>query len=134
MSHVITVALTSNQNLVVDLRPCDVNGNPQGASLYRACRLKLQLMPNGANKTVVLCQPVSLADGAATPAAATVPALPSSGSTNVIGLDSTANPLVEVGQQYSKGFSDDNFRERIATHLLLTCGSQAVNQMQIVVD
>lgn len=133
MAHVISVGLNATENRVIDLRPCDASGVPQGPAYYHACKIKVTLYPNGGTKTIVLAQPVSVADGAAAPTAATVPAIPTSGVTGVIGLDSTLSPVVEWGQQYSKGYSPEVYKEQAGTHLLLTCGSTAAT-LQIVVD
>ena len=133
MAHVISVGLNSAENRVVDLRPCDASGVPQGAAYYHACKLRLTGFPNGVTKTIVLAQPVAVADSAAAPSAATVPAVPASGVTSTVALDSTLNPVVEWGMQYSLGYSPGVFKEQTATHLLLTCGSTAAT-LQIVVD
>lgn len=133
MSHVLSVGLNATENRVIDLRPCDASGVPQGAAYYHACKLRITGFPNGGTKTVVLAQPVAVADTASAPSAATVPAVPVSGVNNTIALDSTLNPTVEWGMQYSLGYSPGVFKEQVATHLLLTCGSTAAT-MQIVVD
>lgn len=133
MAHVISVGLGATENRVVDLRPCDSSGVPQGAAYYHACRLRITLYPNGGTKTVVSAQPVSVADSASAPTAATVPSIPASGVTSTVALDSTLNPTVDWGMQYSLGYSPVVFKEQAATHLLLTCGSTAAT-LQIIVD
>jgi len=138
MSHVITLDIGVTASAVVDLRR-QSSANPgvvSGLPYYKATRLKMKIFdPAGGDITTQL-QPIVVPDDQAAPADASSIAFPAAGTVNgTYWLDSTKNQEVTIGQQYSKGFSQQVFPVPLATHVLvLHTGAGPVGKLQIVVD
>lgn len=132
MSHVLTFNFSSAGNAIFDLRRADPTGVQSGAAFYHATRISVSAIKAGASAGTFIVAPVDVTDNASAPTAATL-ALPTIGNAGGLAyVDSTVNPRVDIGIPFARGYSQDNYREPTASHLIVTCS--AVGILQVVVD
>lgn len=130
MSHLISIGAASSGTYVVDLRRTDQSGTAPTGDYYKACKLRISSVQDGASKSTAVVAPIVVADGASPPAASAI-AL-STTAKAMTWLDSTLHPTVEIGQSYGPGYSAGVFKEIVATHVMINCSAAGV--VEIVVD
>lgn len=130
MSHVITLTATTATDYVVDLRRYDQAGTALvGKNYWKACKIKVTAKQSGGAKSTCNVAPIVVNDNDDPPAAAPISV---GGAKGLATLDSDLFPSVEIGENYSLGYSSNVFREVVATHLLVT--GVATGYLEIVVD
>lgn len=125
MAHALAASMSSTGDFVLTLSPGGTGPR------YSAGALKLTAVKTGGAAATFRVQPVYAAPDQADPTATTLQlTLASSGP--VLFLDSTANPEVRIGQEFSRGYTPDVYGKPLATHLLVTVAAAGV--LQVVVD